>query len=126
MLLLYIWFARIRTGSLHDFFFVYYFYSRTFRFLFACLFFCTLVNKTRRKQSVNPIHKLRSTCNRLTIIRFFVCVSSLFHSHCMLSDSFSLSVCVCLAVFLSFFGSTKSFHLFIQIFINGQRTRFHI
>lgn len=57
-------------------FFVYYFYSRTFRFLCAVSCFLHWLNKTRRKQSVNPIHELRNTCDRLTI----------YFSHCVRSQ----------------------------------------
>lgn len=79
MLLLYIWFARIRTGSLHDFFCLLFLFSYipfSFRsaVVFFFVFFLHWLSKTRRKQSVNPIHELRNTCDRLTI----------YFSHCVL------------------------------------------
>lgn len=101
-------------------------FSRTFRFLFAraVSVFFAMVNKTRRKQSVNPIHELRNTCDRLTIIIiFFPLYNESTHSAqrvllfmLFFSVQWNHFRCRCL-VGRSFF--------FIQIFNIGWRSRFH-
>lgn len=108
MLLLYIWIARAYARVHCTIFFVYYFYILSYiPFSFRAVFFA-LVNKTRRKQSVNPIHELRSIYAIGWPSIFF---SSLHFSHCtMRAHSFSSFA----RAFL--FGSTKPFRRCIRCF----------